>query len=191
MSIILASASPRRQELLTQVGCDFEVITSSVIEDNTQDLPPNELAVVQAKAKAADVAGKLNSGDIVIGADTIVVLDGQVFGKPADAYDACRMLSDLSGREHQVVTGVAIVECGTGRSWTDFSVTTVHIAQLTKEEIERYVATGEPMDKAGAYAIQGVGALFVERINGCYTNVVGLPLATLRNLLNMAGVYLL
>lgn len=191
MSIILASASPRRQELLTQVGCDFKVITSNIVEDNTQDLPPNELAVLQARAKALDVAAKLSAGDIVIGADTIVILDGQVFGKPADTDDACRMLAGLSGREHQVITGVAIVESGSDKCWTDYAVTTVTIAELTKEEIARYVATGEPMDKAGAYAIQGKGALFVERINGCYTNVVGLPLTTMRNLLEMAGVCLL
>ncbi|EAX48114.1 maf protein [Thermosinus carboxydivorans Nor1] len=189
MGIILASASPRRQELLRQVGCQFEVVVSDVIEDNEQSMAPAELAVTQATAKALDVATKVSCDRIVVGADTIVVLEGQVYGKPVDADDARRMLTDLSGKEHQVITGVAVVK---GQNvWTDFAVTSVRMRNLSAVEIERYIATGEPMDKAGAYAIQGKGALLVEGISGCYANVVGLPLVTLARLLDKAGVELL
>lgn len=190
MAIILASASPRREALLRQIGCNFKVITSDVIEDNGQNLPPEGLALSHAEAKALDVAAKSVCGDIVVGADTIVVLDGKVYGKPADTDDARRMLSDIAAREHQVISAVAVVY--DGRVWSDYCTTVVKIRSLTPEEIERYLATGEPMDKAGAYAIQGIGTLLVERISGCYTNVVGLPLVTLENLLRRsAGVGLL
>lgn len=189
MAIVLASASPRRRELLDQVGCDFVVVKSTVIEDNTLDLPPEELAVLQAKDKALDVFTKVQKRDVVIGADTIVVLDGQVYGKPIDTNDARRMLTSLSGKEHQVITGIAVVT--EDNSWTDFVVTDVKMADSKAEKIEAYLATGEPMDKAGAYAIQGMGALLVERINGCYTNVVGLPLNKLSIMLKRAGVNLL
>jgi septum formation protein len=189
MSIILASASPRRQELLRQVGCEFTVTVSDIIEDIGQECPPAELAVSLAKAKALDVAAKAEETDIVIGADTIVVLRGTVYGKPADAEDARRMLMNLSGQEHHVITGVAVVRAGT--VWTDCAITAVNIAELSADDVERYIATGEPMDKAGAYAIQGIGALLVKGISGCYSNVVGLPLFTLSVLLAKAGVRLL
>lgn len=189
MTIILASASPRRQELLRQVGCDFTVIISDIIEDNSQDLLPQELAMVQAKEKAIDVAAKTGSHDIVIGADTIVVLYGKVYGKPTDIEDARQMLTALSGKEHQVITGIAVTH--NGSVWTDFVSTTVRFSTVNAEEIEKYLATGEPMDKAGAYAIQGIGALFVEGIQGCYSNVVGLPLNKLSDVLKKAGVTLL
>jgi septum formation protein len=190
MTIILASASPRRQELLRQVGCDFKVITSDIVEDNDLDLSPAELAVTLAVAKALDVAKKSAADAVVIGADTIVVMDGQVYGKPADGADACRMLSQLAGRQHQVITGIAVAAAG--KVWTDFAVTTVKFRRLTRDGIKSYVASGEPRDKAGGYAIQGIGALLVESINGCYANVVGLPLVTLDKLLRQAlGVSLL
>jgi len=136
-----------------------------------------------------DVAAKLPPGEIVIGADTLVVLDGQIFGKPVDADDARRMLTELAGRRHTVFTGVAVIL--NGQAWTDVATTEVAIRSLTGEEISAYVATGEPLDKAGAYAIQGLGALLVERIEGCYYNVVGLPLVILAKLLEKAGVRLL
>ncbi|AJQ27077.1 Maf family protein [Pelosinus fermentans] len=189
MTIILASASPRRRDLLTQVGCDFVVMTSGVVEDNAQAVPPHELAVLQAKEKALDVFSKVQAHDVVIGADTIVVLDGQVYGKPVDKNDARRMLTSLTGKEHQVITGIAVVTAK--EIWNDFVVTNVKIGDIKAEEIEAYLTTGEPMDKAGAYAIQGKGALFVESINGCYANVVGLPLNKLSELLKKAGVKLL
>lgn len=189
MTIILASASPRRYDLLTQVGCKFIVMKSSVIEDNEQAVLPHELAVLQAKEKALDVFSKVQTHDVVIGADTIVVLDGQVYGKPVDKNDARRMLTSLAGKEHQVITGIAVVTAN--HIWKDFVVTNVKIGNITAEEIEAYLTTGEPIDKAGAYAIQGIGALFVESINGCYANVVGLPLNKLSELLKKAGVKLL
>lgn len=189
MAIVLASASPRRQQLLEQIGCSFTIMVSNVVEDNTLDMPAAELAVAQAKAKALDVAGRANAGDVVIGADTIVVLGGRVFGKPVDNEDARRMLSDLSGKEHLVITGLAVVQGN--RVLTDYTVTTVKIRMLTRTEIERYIATGESADKAGAYAIQGVGTLLVESICGCYTNIVGLPLVTLARLMSEVGVVLL
>lgn len=189
MAIILASASPRREELLRQVGCAFTVITSEVEEDNDRGLPPVELAVAHALAKARDVAAKAPE-DVVVGADTIVVLDGRVYGKPRDIADARRMLAELAGREHQVITGVAVVKGD--EAWTDFAVTAVRFRTFGPETIERYLSGGEPLGKAGAYAIQGAGALLVEGIAGCYANVVGLPLVTLDKLLRRAvGVGLL
>lgn len=189
MAIVLASASPRRRELLTQIGCDFKIVTSDVFEDNAQNIPPAQLAVSHAKAKALAVRAEADIDDIIIGADTIVVLSDEVFGKPQNAADAKRILQSLSGREHEVITGVAVVT-GT-QVLTEYTVTIVRMAVMSDEEIENYIATGEPMDKAGAYAIQGIGALFVEGINGCYSNVVGLPLRTIAGLLKQVGVGLL
>lgn len=189
MGIILASSSPRRQHLLQLIGVEFEVIVSNVEEDNTKDMPPHELAVAHARDKAVDAAKRTSDRNIIIGADTIVVLDGQVFGKPADRADAIRMLTALAGREHSVVSGVAVVK---GQQiFSGFNTTSVKIRGLSLAQIERYVDCGEPMDKAGAYAIQGQGMLLVERINGCYNNVVGLPLGTLSELLQQVGVDLL
>ncbi|MBP2649617.1 MAG: yhdE [Firmicutes bacterium] len=184
MAFILASASPRRQELLQQIGCDFRIVVSSFAEDNNLALPPNQLAVFHAKAKALDIANQQKTGDIVIGADTIVVNQGRVYGKPTDLSDGRRMLTELSGHEHQVITGVAVVV--NGRAWTDSAVTKVTFRQLTDDEISWYLSTGEWVDKAGAYAIQGRGALLVEAISGCYANVVGLPLTTLDKLTRCA-----
>ncbi|MDD4601195.1 Septum formation protein Maf [bioreactor metagenome] len=186
MAIVLASASPRRRELLAQIGCGFTVVTSDIIEDNTQDIPPEQLVILQAKIKAQSVAAVVDRHDIVIGADTIVVLDGQVYGKPKDTHDAKCMLFSLSGREHKVITGIAVVTRDI--LLTDYEVTTVKMAELTAEDIQRYVISGEPMDKAGAYAIQGKGAVFIERIDGCYSNVVGMPLRKLAKLLAKVGV---
>jgi len=189
MAIILASSSPRRQELLRQVGCDFTVMISDIVEDNNQDIAAEVLAVLHARNKAVDVASKTGIDDIVIGADTIVVLDGQVYGKPIDINDARQILMKLSGRQHQVITGIAIARAG--EIWTDYVVTSVRMGNISAQQIEKYLATGEPMGKAGAYAIQGIGALLVEEISGCYTNVVGLPLNKLSDVLRKAGVTLL
>lgn len=187
--IVLASASPRREQLLRQVGCEFRVIPSEFSEDNLQGLSPKRLVLEHARSKAMDVASKLPGDEIVIGADTVVAIDEEVFGKPSDAADAGRMLRELSGRRHFVYTGVAVVH---GEDvWTDVAATEVVIRILSDKEIAAYVATGEPLDKAGAYAIQGRGALLVERIEGCYANVVGLPLESLAKLLAKAGVHLL
>lgn len=187
--IILASASPRREQLLRQVRCEFRVLPSSAEENNEADLSPAELVQVHALAKARDVAVQVSPGDTIIGADTIVVLDGKVYGKPGDEEVACQMLSELAGRTHSVWSGVAVIR--DGMCFTDAVETRVTLSPLTSAQIRRYAATGEPLDKAGAYAAQGLGAVFVERIEGCYSNVVGLPLQALSRLMSQAGVELL
>ena len=185
----MASASPRREQLLLQAGCDFRVVPSDFCENNSLDLPPDELAKLQAREKALTVARQQQPGEIVIGADTVVALDGKVYGKPMDRADAMRMLSELAGRTHVVYTGVAVVRGDAVHEAV--AATRVTIRSLDSSEIEAYSATGEPLGKAGAYAIQGRGALLVERIEGCYANVVGLPIVTLAGLLEKVGVRLL
>ena len=183
--LVLASASPRRRELLTQAGFTFTVAPASIPED----LRPGEnpLAYVSrlAREKAESVYTRLASKDdatVVLGADTTVVApNGEVLGKPVDAADAARMLRLLAGATHQVMTGVAVVSAlGTEIA---AEVTHVSVLTLTDEEIAAYIATGEPMDKAGAYAIQGYAARWIPRIHGCYFNVVGLPLALVSGML--------
>ena len=183
--LILASASPRRRELLQFLGMDFQVLPSAydeVVPARHGD--PEALACQLAREKARDVA-RHHSGALVLGADTLVVLGDRVFGKPADREDAERMLLALSGRTHRVVTGVALVERDTERT---FAVSTeVRFRRLHPVEVKAYVATGEPADKAGAYAIQGHGAFLIEEIRGDYTNVVGLPLTRLAMELRQLG----
>ena len=183
--IILASASPRREQLLRQVGCEFRVEVSQAEENNAADLPPAELVRVHALAKARAVAATAPAGEIVIGADTLVVLAGKVYGKPKSAADAESMLAELAGRTHSVWSGVAVVS--QGQCLVDAVETRVTLAKLTAEQIRRYVATGEPLDKAGAYGVQGPGGVFVERIEGNYFNVIGLPLPLLYAMLVDAG----
>lgn len=184
--IVLASASPRRRELLEQIGLKFIVLPSLVSEEG-QCLPPGEWAEHLAVRKAQDVAANLSGLGYVIGADTLVVLDGAVYGKPVDAQDACRMLTDLQGRKHEVITGIAVVRIQDGAVRVGYETTTVEMRALTTAEIKTYVETTEPMDKAGAYAIQGRGAVFIPKICGCYFNVVGLPLARLTAMLEDLG----
>lgn len=176
--LILASASPRRRQLLEQIGLVFEVIPSEVNEQEIIYHDP--LANVQAIAlrKARDVASKIGEG-IVIGADTQILVNGEILGKPIDKADALRMLSRLSGKTHQVVTGVAILDVETEFTETWVETTLVTFRKLTIDEISAYLDTGEHIGKAGAYGIQGKAAAFVERIEGCYFNVVGLPLSKL------------
>ncbi len=188
--IVLASASPRRLQLMQEIGLKFEVIPSEVVEGDIRAGRPEELVMRLAHAKAADVAKRLENA-IVIGADTIVVADGRVLGKPVDPDDALKMLGILSGREHQVYSGVAVIDAADGRSLTDYEVTAVRFRQLSEAAIQRYVATGEPMDKAGAYAIQGLGSLLVTGICGDYNCVVGLPLGKLAVMLTEFGVHTL
>ena len=173
--IILASASPRREQLLRQAGCEFQVWPSRAEEDNAAALPPDELVRLHARIKAQAVAAEVQPGDIVIGADTIVVLAGKVYGKPESVATAESMLAELSGRTHSVWSGVAVV-CQ-GRCLVDAVETRVTLDKLTAEQISRYVATGEPLDKAGAYGIQDRGRLLVHGIRGDYSHVVGLPVA--------------
>ena len=170
--IILASASPRRRELLKQIGLSFEVQVSDAPEISS-GLPPAEVAVENARQKAMAV-GRLKSNMPVLGADTIVVLADQIFGKPTDESDANDMLTKLSGKCHQVITGLAVAY--DGQVFTSSVTTEVYVATLTAEEITAFVATGEWEGKAGAYAIQGRAAAFISHINGSYSNVVGLPL---------------
>lgn len=188
--IVLASASPRRRELLTSIGLTFTVDPADVDEETLSDLDPLQQAVALAELKAEYVARRHGEA-LVIGADTIVTIDGMALGKPQDDEDARRMLRMLSGRTHEVITGVAVVDAATNRAASEAERTLVTFRTLSEDEIARYVASGEPMDKAGAYAIQGLGALLVSRIVGCYPNVVGLPLVTLARLLQPFGVVVL
>ena len=186
--LILASTSPRRRELLSQAGISFSVQPGNVEEDLTQlEGSPAEKAKQLAFMKARDIADR-NMQGLVLGADTIVVVDGIIFGKPENEADACRMLRELSGREHSVITGLALIDCSSGEFRTGHEETRVRFAKLAKSEIDAYIRTGEPFDKAGAYALQGMGALLVEGIDGCYSNVVGLPLMRLRRLLAEFGI---
>lgn len=185
--IILASASPRRQALLRQVGCAFRVEISRA-EEESAGLEPQALVVRNALAKAGEVARR-NADAVVLGADTVVACGGRIFGKPADAREARDMLASLAGRAHEVYTGIALY--AQGRSYSDAVRTTVHMAALTRAEIEAYAATEEPLDKAGAYGIQGRAALFVTSIEGSYSNVVGLPLHAVYALAKKAGVQLI
>jgi len=184
--LILASASPRRAELLRQLGLPFHVVPSDVPEAWPWG-PVREGVMALALAKARSVALGL-AGAIVLGADTAVVLEGRVFGKPQSAEDARRMLRELQGREHEVITGVALVEAPGGREATAAVVTRVLMRTYAEAEIDAYVASGEPFDKAGAYAIQAAGGGLVAKVEGCYTNVVGLPLTTTRRLLEAWGL---
>ncbi len=195
-TLILASASPRRRELLAQAGYRFEVQPSSVDESRRAGEDAIRFATRLAREKAQQVAQQIfvqreSSGHpaLVLGADTVVVCDGEILGKPVDTADATRMLLLLSGRTHHVVTGVAVV----GRAEVvevAAEVTQVTVRTLSHQEIADYVAGGEPMDKAGAYAIQGYAARWIPRISGCYFNVVGLPLALVASLLEGAELRL-
>ena len=187
MNIILASQSPRRKELLERMGIrDFETISPNVDESVFHGLPPEELVRRLSAEKAAAVAGRAGEDAIVIAADTVVALEGAVLGKPADELDAFKMLSALSGVRHQVYTGVTV--CRGGEKQTAHEVTDVTFLELSEEEIEHYIATGEPMDKAGAYGIQGYGALLIQGISGDYYNVMGLPVCRLSGMLARFGV---
>ncbi len=186
MKLILASLSPRRQELLRQVGVKFEVVPSDFEELGASSLAPVDYVKENACGKALAVARKVHADDVVLAADTIVVLDGAILGKPGDEKEAACMLAKLSGRTHEVFTGMAVAF--RGRIFTRVEKTDVMMRLLTTREIAVYAATGEPLDKAGAYGIQGKGALLVERIEGCYYNVVGLPLVALLKLFGEAGV---
>lgn len=189
MKIILASASPRRRELLERMGLEFTVRTAN--HDETMDpAKPAEEEVRRVSAlKAEAVKALCDTEDVIIAADTVVVSDGCVMGKPATGEEACRMLRRLSGKAHQVITGLSVCQGDVMRS---VSVTTdLRFRPLSEEEISAYVETGDPMDKAGAYGIQGFASMFVESLNGDYYNVMGLPVCTLTGILRQFGVKLL
>ncbi len=188
-TLILASASPRRKQLLEQIGLQFSVMPSSVKEDIQPDETPEDLVIRLSLDKARDIARRHDiSARWVIGSDTIVVCNEQILGKPAHAQEATDMLRQLSGTSHLVVSGYAVIDRQQQTQRSEAVTTRVHFRQLTEEEIARYIATGEPVDKAGAYAIQGIGACFVSGIEGSYTNVVGLPLCRLTLALKELGV---
>lgn len=183
--LILASASPRRRELLAQAGFTFEVRPAHVNENARPEEDPIAYVVRLARDKAQAVFAEVNDPDVVVlGADTTVTLDGHILAKPEDAADAARMLRMLSGRTHTVITGVAASTAQTTEVAAE--VTCVQFLTLSDEEIVAYIATGEPMDKAGAYGIQGFAAKWIPRIQGCYFNVVGLPLALVTTMLEQA-----
>ena len=185
--VILASNSPRRRELLRQIGIDFTIDPADVDERALQGEPAGAYALRVAEDKARAAARRARDG-IVIAADTIVVLDGEILGKPEEPAAAARMLTKLSGRMHLVLTGVFILDASSGRTGSFIEQTKVWFAALSPETIRSYVSSGEPLDKAGAYGIQGKGALLVDRIEGCYFNVVGMPLARLARILASFGV---
>ena len=188
--IILASKSPRRRELLKQMGIeDFKVTAPNVDESVEPGLPPADIVEQLSLRKATAAANRAGPNDLIIAADTVVALDGNVLGKPRDEEDAFAMLSALSGREHHVYTGVTVIRGG--EAVTRHEKTAVAFRALAPEEIRAYIATGEPMDKAGAYGIQGLGALLVSGIRGDYCNVVGLPVFRLGRMLSGLGVDLL
>ncbi len=183
MRFVLASNSPRRRELLNNLGVSFTISASSIDEALDGTAIPHEEAKRLAFEKARDIASRIDEKAIVIAADTIVVSD-RILGKPTDETDAYQMLKILSGRAHKVITGITLIDTSTGKTVVDFSETTVFFKTLSDDEIWDYIASGEPMDKAGAYGIQGKAALFVEKIEGDYYNVVGMPLFRLQELLN-------
>jgi septum formation protein len=187
MKLILASASARRAEILHDAGLSFSVISSAVDETPMPDESPAELVQRLADAKAELVSARSVAPAIIIAADTEVVLDGHVLGKPRTSEDARQMLTKLSGRRHSVLTGVTLVRLPDVERRSFVETTHVHFASIPDEEITRYLASGEPFDKAGSYAIQGRAGRYVPRIEGCYFNIVGLPLARLCQALKELG----
>ena len=175
MRFILASASPRRKELLEQIGVKFDILPATGEEVITKELP-GEVVMELAKQKAEEVAKTAGEDALVLGADTVVAYEGKILGKPKDEADALRMLTMLSGKEHEVYTGVALIDNRDQSMENFFERTKVTMYPVSEEEIRDYIAGGEPMDKAGAYAIQGLGAKFIQKIEGDYNNVVGLPI---------------
>ncbi|MGO5062450.1 Maf family protein [Lawsonibacter sp. LCP25S3_F5] len=185
MAMILASQSPRRRELLGQMGFSFTVRPAKGEELPHPELTPAQLVEELARQKALEVSAEAEADDVVVAADTVVAIDGKVLGKPHDKVHAAQMLSALSGREHTVYTGVAVKRGET--LLVEHEATQVRFRPLTEREIDLYIQTGEPMDKAGSYGIQGYGALLVEGIRGDYFNVVGLPICRLGRMLAQVG----
>jgi septum formation protein len=188
--LILASSSPRRREILETIGAKFHVATSQIDESVLPNEAPENYVVRLAREKARDVIRQFSTG-FVIGADTTVVLNNQILGKPKDEADARSMLKQLADNWHEVMTGIAVIDASTSKEVFDLCRTRVRFTAMSDEEIEWYLRSGEPFDKAGAYAIQGLGSLFIEEIEGNYLNVVGLPITLLRRLVESVGGRLL
>ncbi len=190
LDIVLASASPRRRELLKMLGVEnFKVVPAVGEEVITNGMTASDAVCSLSFAKASEVSKLCAEADVIIAADTVVALDGKILGKPVNKTDAFHMLSRLSGRTHNVFTGVTVMKGET--SYTECERTSVRFRELTEREIFAYIETGEPMDKAGAYGAQGIGSLFVEGIEGDFFNVVGLPLCRLSKMLEKVGVNLI
>jgi septum formation protein len=185
--LVLASGSPRRRELLGQLAVPFQITVSDAPETLDPRLSPEAQAIALAERKARAVAADYPNC-LVLAADTIVVLDGEILGKPTGDSDAARMLRQLSGREHLVITGLVLLDAARDASWRAAVTSRVRFRHLSDGEIATYVATGETRDKAGAYAIQGIGSALIAGLDGCRSNVVGLPLCEVAALLEMAGV---
>jgi septum formation protein len=190
VKLILASRSPRRIELLKMMGCKFQIIPSKIEEKINPHLSPIENVTRLSCQKALDIASKISEG-IVIAADTEAILGKKILGKPKNKKEAYKMLKNLSGKEHKAITGLAVVNAKTKKLLQDVVVTKVKFRKLNKNLIEKYIATGEFLDKAGAYGIHGKAALLIESIKGDYFNVVGLPLNALNQLLEKFGISLL
>lgn len=183
-SFVLASSSPRRRQLLANVGLDFEVIEPEVCESAREGETPLDFAKRMAREKALDVSGSVPRGRIVVGGDTVVSVSGEILGKPNDEKDAFSMLQKLSGKTHEVITGFCVARSPSEVLHLGATSTEVRIKSLDSEVMRRYIKTGEPMDKAGSYAIQGAGSCLVEWIRGSYTGAVGLPLSELVSVLS-------
>jgi septum formation protein len=183
LKLVLASSSPRREEILEHLNLKFTIVPSKINEDNFKNSDPVELVKVLALEKAKSVSGLVEDA-IIIAADTVVVYNENILGKPTNKVEARRMLKKLNDDQHQVITGVAVLNSKTKESHVEYNITDVKMAALSEQEIYNYVETGEPLDKAGSYAIQGFGGLFVEEIKGSYYSVMGLPIHQLTKLLN-------
>ena len=182
MNIILASASPRRKEILENTKLKFDIIKSDIDEIILEKEAPIQAVMRLAFEKSMDIASK-NENDLIIAADTVVVLDENILGKPKDKEEAYNMIRSLSGRTHEVITGISLVNLGLSKKIIDYVVSTVKFKELSDEDIKDYIHTNESLDKAGAYGIQGYGAMLVEKIEGDYFNIVGLPISKLSDLL--------
>ena len=185
--IILASTSPRRHFLAEKMGLDFDIVPSNYEEDMTMKMGPGRLVKTLALGKAEDVAKKYKSG-IVIGVDTIIVFKGKKIGKPKNKKGAFDSLKSFSGKSQKVYSGMALIDCETGKKIVTYDSTKVKFRKMSDFEIRKYIATGEPMDKAGSYAIQELGSIFIEGVRGCYPNVMGLPVRKLCKNLKKMGV---
>lgn len=182
MNIILASASPRRKEILENTNTKFEIIKSEIDEVILDNELPSQVVMRLAFEKAIDIALK-HPDSLVIGADTVVVLNNNILGKPKDSSDAFNMIKQLSGKTHQVITGISLINLNANQKIIDYVVSNVKFKNLSEEDIKDYIQTNESLDKAGAYGIQGFGAMLVEEIQGDYFNIVGLPISRLSDLL--------
>ncbi|CCU78496.1 Septum formation protein Maf [Halanaerobium saccharolyticum subsp. saccharolyticum DSM 6643] len=183
LKLVLASASPRREEILKKLNLKFTIVPAKINEENFSNSDPIELVKTLALEKAKSVS-ELVEEAIVIAADTVVVFKGQILGKPADEADAKNMLKSLNSNQHQVITGLAVLNSSKEKIFVEHNITDVKMTNMTEKEIDNYIETGEPMGKAGSYAIQGYGGLFVEEIKGSYHSVMGLPIHQLAKLLD-------